>query len=95
MGNLENMLENQQKEQASTASNQTIGSTLLGKVSTIYKWLGGLYIVIGVIAFLASLSNDKADAAIFGASSFFGGLFTLFGGCIGEAIDDIRNSVKK
>lgn len=94
MGTLDNMLENQQKEQQDS-NNKSNGSTLLCKVSTIYKWLGGLFLVVGLIAFLTSLSKEKDDLAIFGASAFFGGLFTLFGGCIGEAIDDIRNSLRK
>lgn len=94
MGSLDNMLENQQVIQKES-NKQNNGSTLLCKVSTVYKWLGGLLLVIGIIVILFAISKEKEDAVTFGLCVLSGGLFTLFGGCIGEAIDDIRNSIKK
>ncbi len=95
MGDLDKMLENQQTEQNKVNNQQKSGSTLLSKISNIYKWLGGLLIVGGIVTFLASVSSERGDVASIGLSLLFVGLFLLFGGCIGEAIDDIRNSVKK
>ena len=72
-------------------------STLLKTVSEIYKWIGGALLFVGVVALLAVLlngsDNDDNYISIF-ASAIVGGLFTLFAGCIGEAVDDMRNSLK-
>jgi len=85
------MLETQQ-----TQSNPSEKS-MLRKLSNIYIWIGGIALILGFIFFLIGISdpNDKADAIGGGIGVFFGGLFTIFAGCIGEAIDDIRNNTKK
>lgn len=91
MGNLDNMLANQQKQSVPS------GTTLLRKLVRVYMWIGFVAIVLGLVIFLIGVSDpsDKGDGITGGLAVFFGGLFTIFAGCIGEAIDDIRNNTKK
>ena len=93
MGTLDKMIENQQTEKG--IHKQSKDSTILYVISTIYKWLGGLLLIVGLILFCVFLNGEKDKFGVFAVSFFFGGLFLLFGGCIGEAIDDIRDSVRK
>jgi len=60
-------------------------------------WVGCIALILGGVIFINGVSDprDKADAIGAGIAVFFGGLFTIFAGCIGEAIDDIRNSLRK
>ena len=74
--------------------------TGLSKVSRVYKWIGiisivlGLFLIIGSI--FAAINNERITSEpFFGAYFLSGGLFALFAGYIGEAIDDIRNNIKK
>ncbi len=74
--------------------------TGLSKVSSVYKRIGmiflalGLFLLIGSIA--ATFSGDGVTSEPFlGAFFLSGGLFTLFAVYVGQAIDDIRNSLKK
>ena len=92
MSSLDDMLENQQKQNVS----QSVSSekSCLRKISGIYIWIGGFVLVFGIIGFLSGIINEKPDALGAGVGLFFGGLFTIFAGCIGEAIDDIRNNTK-
>lgn len=74
--------------------------TGLNRVSKVYRWLGvlsillGLFLLIGSIA--AAIHGDRISSEpIFGAYFLSGGLFMLFAGYVGQAIDDIRNCQKK
>ncbi|MDY6250778.1 MAG: hypothetical protein SPL64_06770 [Bacteroidaceae bacterium] len=92
MSNLDNMLDNQQKQSVPS------GKTWLKKLSIAYVWIGCIALFFGFVLFTYGLSDprDKGDAITAGIiGAFFGGLFTIFMGCIGEAIDDIRNNTKK
>ena len=91
MGDLDNMLNNQQTQGVSTSNEKS----LLKKLSSAYMWIGCIEFILGIIAFFAGISDNKEELLTVGICIFFGGLFTTFAGCIGEAIDDIRNSVKK
>jgi len=91
MGQLDDILNNQQKLSKDSVKQE--GSSLLRKVSTCYVWLGGISIVLGLLLFIVSFSDDNVTESIVGGSMFFSGLFTLFGGCIGKAVDDIRNAL--
>lgn len=109
MSELDNMLVNQQtkKEPSSNTvkgkdfeSQSQNSASLLRKLSAAYKWIGGIAIAIGFIYFIGGLIGAKheSDAPIaiaVGLGTFFSGLFTIFAGCIGEAVDDIRNNIKK
>ena len=73
-------------------------STLLKTVSIVYVWIGKVLLFAGGIIALAIIANgtDKDDIYLsICVCAIAGGLFTLFAGCIGEAIDDIRASLKK
>ena len=75
-------------------------STGLSKVSKSYKWIGGFSIGLGLFlligSIVASIKNDRITSEPFwGAYFLFGGMFSLFAGYIGEAIDEIRNNSKK
>lgn len=91
MSNLDNMLDNQQKQSVPS------GKTWLKKLSNAYVWIGCIALIFGFVVFINGVSDprDKGDAIGGGIGVFFGGLFTIFAGCIGEAIDDIRNNTKK
>ena len=89
MSNLDNMLNNQQK-QGKPIENK---NSLLKKISRAYLWIGNIAIMFGIFLFLFGL--NKAGAIGVGIGIIFGGLFTIFMGCVGEAIDDIRNNIKK
>ena len=74
--------------------------TSLSKVSRVYKWIGTISIVLGLFlligSIIAAINNEKITSEpFFGAYFLSGGLFTLFAGYIGQAIDDIRNNTKK
>ena len=73
--------------------------TSLSKVSKVYKWIGAIFIALGLFLLIGSIiatANDNriSSEPIFGAYFLSGGLVTLFAGYIGQAIDDIRNSLK-
>ena len=73
--------------------------TGLSKVSKVYSWIGAIFIDLGLFLLIGSIiatANDSrvSSEPIFGAYFLSGGLFTLFAGYIGQAIDDIRNSLK-
>lgn len=75
-------------------------TTGLSKVSKIYRWIGVFFIVLGLFLLIGSIAatahGDRVTSKpIFGAYFLSGGLFTLFAGYVGQAIDDIRNSIKK
>lgn len=91
MGSLDEMLKKQQNEV--TPSDMS----WLKKLSKIYIWIGCFALAFGIFIFLNGVTDieDKAEAVGGGLGVFFGGLFTLFAGYIGEAIDDIRNNTKK
>ena len=91
MSNLDNMLDSQQKQ------NVPSGKTWLRKLSSAYMWIGCIALIFGLIVFINGISDPRDKGEAIGASIgvFFGGLFTIFAGCIGEAIDDIRNNTKK
>lgn len=74
-------------------------ATSLSKVSKVYKWIGAIFIALGLFLLFGSIiatANDNriCSEPIFGAYFLSGGLATLFAGYIGQAIDDIRNSLK-
>lgn len=94
MSEIDNMLDNQQK------SNMQRENGGLRKISTIYTWLGAIFIGLGLFllvgSIVAAIDNKKiTNEPIFGLYFLSGGLFALFAGYIGEAIDDIRNNTKK
>lgn len=91
MENLGNMLNNQQQQNVSVSDRKT----WLRKMSYAYMCIGCIVFALGIILFITGVSNSKEDAITVGVCMFFGGLFTVFVGCIGEAIDDIRNNTKK
>ena len=75
-------------------------STGLSKVSRVYRWIGAIFIALGIFLLIGSIiavsHGDRVTSEpIFGAYFLSGGLFTLFAGYVGQAIDDIRNSLKK
>lgn len=72
-------------------------STGLGKVSKVYRWIGVIFIILGLFllfgSIVAAINNERITSEpFFGAYFLSGGLFTLFAGYVGEAIDDIRNN---
>ncbi len=74
-------------------------STGLSKVSKVYRWIGVIFIILGLFllfgSIVAAINNERITSEpFFGAYFLSGGLFTLFAGYVGEAIDDIRNSLK-
>lgn len=91
MSNLDNMLNNQQKQGVQSCK------TWLKKLSNAYVWIGCIALGLGFVGFVSGISDprDKGEAIGAGIGVFFVGLFTIFAGCIGEAIDDIRNNTKK
>lgn len=91
MSNLDDLLNNQQKQ------SETSGKTWLNKLSNVYLWIGSIALILGFTVFFIGISDieDKGEGIGWGIGVFFGGLFTIFMGCIGEAIDDIRNNTKK
>lgn len=73
--------------------------TGLSKISKVYKWIGGIFIALGLFLLIGSIVATIDDKRVgsepfFGAYFLSGGLFTLFAGYIGQAIDDVRNSLK-
>ena len=75
-------------------------STGLSKVSKVYRWIGVIFIILGLFllfgSIVAAINNERITSEpFFGAYFLSGGLFTLFAGYVGEAIDDIRNNMKK
>lgn len=75
-------------------------TTSLSKVSRVYKWIGVIFIALGLFLLIGSIAavirGDRVSSEpIFGAYFLSGGLFALFAGYIGQAIDDIRNSMRK
>ena len=93
MGSLDNLLDNQQK----TSMTNSSGNSLLKKLSEAYKLIGFLPIVFGIVLIIFGLSDfkDKGEGIGYGICIFFGGLFVIFLGCVGEAIDDIRKNTNK
>ena len=74
--------------------------TGLLKISYIYKWVGGILIALGLFLLFGSLiaaidDENVTNEPMFGAFFLSGGIFSLFAGYLGEAIDDIRNNTKK
>ena len=74
--------------------------TGLSKVSRVYKWIGAIFIALGLFLLIGSIAavihGDRISSEpIFGAYLLSGGLFTLFAGYVGQGIDDIRNSMRK
>ena len=72
-------------------------STELSKVSKVYRWIGVIFIILGLFllfgSIVAAINNERITSEpFFGAYFLSGGLFTLFAGYVGEAIDDIRNN---
>ena len=72
-------------------------STGLSKVSKVYRWIGVIFIILGLFllfgSIVAAINNERISSEpFFGAYFLSGGLFTLFAGYVGEAIDDIRNN---
>ena len=72
-------------------------STGLSKVSKVYRWIGVIFIILGLFllfgSIVAAINNERITSEpFFGAYFLSGGLFTLFAGYVGEAIDDIRNN---
>ena len=72
-------------------------STGLSKVSKVYRWIGVIFIILGLFllfgSIVAAINNERITSEpLFGAYFLSGGLFTLFAGYVGEAIDDIRNN---
>ena len=72
-------------------------STGLSKVSKVYRWIGVIFIILGLFllfgSIVAAINNERITSEPFlGAYFLSGGLFTLFAGYVGEAIDDIRNN---
>ena len=75
-------------------------TTGLSKVSRVYKWVGAIFIALGLFLLIGSIAavihGDRISSEpIFGAYLLSGGLFTLFAGYVGQGIDDIRNSMRK
>lgn len=75
-------------------------STGLSKVSKVYKWIGAIFIALGLFLLIGSIAavihGDRVSSEpAFGAYFLSGGLFALFAGYVGQAIDDIRNSMRK
>lgn len=72
--------------------------TLLYKISSVYIILGFITLVIGVISLISmftKLSSPSDDVVIWTFINLGCGLFCLFAGCTGKAIDEIRNNIKK
>lgn len=74
-------------------------TTGLSKISKVYRWIGAIFIALGLFLLIGSIiatANDNrvSSEPIFGAYFLSGGLFALFAGYIGQAIDDIRSSLK-
>lgn len=89
---------------ASESHNQREGQipskTALRKVSKVYKWLGGIFIGLGLFLLIGSIiaatNGDRVnEEPIVGAFALFGGLPLLFASYVGEAIDDIRSNTAK
>lgn len=75
-------------------------TTNLSKVSRIYRMIGVFFIVLGLFLLIGSIiaathGERVSSEPFFGAYSLSGGLFMLFAGYIGQAIDDIRNNIMK
>lgn len=75
-------------------------SSNLSKVSKIYRLIGVIFIVLGLFllvgSIIAAANGEKvSNEPFFGVYSLSGGLFMLFAGYIGQAIDDIRNNIMK
>ena len=70
-------------------------STLLRMVSIVFMWFSFLLVFIGLAWIIAGIDTKEEEPLYIGIAILIGGLFTLFAGCIGEAIDDIRTSLKK
>jgi len=94
MGQLDEMLETQNNEAVVEKQDNT-QTTLLKKVSIVFKWFSILFFIIGFAGIIAGIGDNKEEPINIGIAVFIGGLFTLLYGCIGEAIDDIRESLKK
>ena len=74
--------------------------TGLSKVSRVYKWIGAIFIALGLFLLFESIValfhvEKISGEPILGAYFLSGGLFTLFAGYIGQAIDYISNSQRK
>ena len=74
--------------------------TGLSKVSKVYRWIGTIFIALGLFLLIGSIvataHGDRVSSEpFFGAYFLSGGLFTLFAGYVGQAIDDIRNGLRK
>ena len=75
-------------------------TTGLSKASRVYKWIGVIFVALGLFLLIGSIAavirGDRVSSEpIFGAYFLSGGLFALFAGYIGQAVDDIRNSMRK
>lgn len=93
MGSLDNLLDKQQ-EMSMTDSGY---KSLLKKLSYAFKVIGLLLIVFGVVVIFSGLSDfpRRSEGVGYGICVIFGGLFVIFIGCVGEAIDDIRKNTGK
>lgn len=74
--------------------------TGLSKVSKVYKWIGVIFIALGLFLLVGSLiaaihEERVTSEPVYGAYFLFSGLFALFAAYVGQAIDDIRNSLNK
>ena len=68
--------------------------TMLKQLATICKWLGWIATIFGIMAIIGSITHRGEDIGIT-IGVFFGGFFTLLYGYMAEAIDEIRDSLKK
>ena len=74
--------------------------TGLCRVSKVYKWVGSVLIVLGLFLLIGSIvvaiHGDRiSNEPILDAFFLSGGLFMLFAGYIGQAIDELRNNLQK
>lgn len=72
----------------------------LSRLSKVYKCIGTISIVLGLFLLIVSIGvaihGDRVSSEpIVGVFLLSEGVFMLFAGCIGQAIDDIRNNTEK
>lgn len=91
MSKLDSNLNNQQRTRSFTENKYLL------IISKVYMVIGCIAIAIGFIGFISGICDlrHNGDALFGGIGTFLAGVFAIFAGCIGEAIDDIRNSLRK
>lgn len=98
MGNLDEMLNNQQQEKQRIENNteyQEDKYNMLRILSNIAYYLGIVLLPLAVILFIVAIGGDKNYIAGISMGCLLGGINGLFFGLIGKCLIDIYNKVSQ